>query len=40
MWRSVKSKGADANNEKYERYDNIESDISVFAIGGGLEYKF
>ncbi|WP_352338553.1 porin [Psychrobacter sp. 16-MNA-CIBAN-0192] len=26
--------------EKLERYDIIRSDINVFAVGGGLEYKF
>lgn len=26
--------------EKFERYDMINSDIDVFAFGGGLEYKF
>ena len=35
-----KIKGVDANGEKYDRYDNIESDIDVFAFGGGIEYKF
>ncbi|WP_201594715.1 porin [Psychrobacter fulvigenes] len=35
-----KIKGVDVNDKKYERYDNIESDIEVFAFGGGLEYKF
>lgn len=27
-------------NEKFERYGKVESDIDVFAIGGGIEYKF
>lgn len=35
-----KIKGVDADNNQYERYANIESDIEVFAFGGGLEYKF
>lgn len=30
----------DKGNEKLDRYDVIRSDINVFAIGGGLEYKF
>ncbi|WP_182405158.1 porin [Psychrobacter sp. GP33] len=30
----------DKGNEKLERYDIIRSDINVFAVGGGLEYKF
>ena len=30
----------DKGNEKFERYDVISSDINVFAVGGGLEYKF
>jgi len=33
----------DANgkvSDKPERYDTIKSDIDVFALGGGLEYKF
>ena len=30
----------DKGNEKLERYDIISSDIKVFAVGGGLEYKF
>ena len=29
-----------AGKEKFERYDVISSDINVFAVGGGLEYKF
>ena len=30
----------DKGNEKLDRYDIIRSDINVFAVGGGLEYKF
>ena len=30
----------DKGNEKFDRYDVIRSDINVFAVGGGLEYKF
>ena len=35
-----KIKGRDENGKKYDRYDNIQSDIDVFAFGGGIEYKF
>lgn len=30
----------DKGNEKFDRYKLINSDIDVFAVGGGLEYKF
>ena len=30
----------DKGNEKFDRYDVIRSDINVFTVGGGLEYKF
>lgn len=30
----------DKDNEKFDRYELINSDIDVFAFGAGLEYKF